>query len=236
MDDCGVILVVDHERRSRLRTALILKPLRQVVTTASDAESALQLAMARRPAVAIVEVELPGFNGLALLRQLVERFDGAVPVILVSAERTTPLDRASGLLLGADDYLVKPVDPGELVARVGSTLRRSLHRSHNGATSGNARWTLSPRERQILGLLAAGNTQRQIAESLVISPKTVGTHIQHVLSKLGVHSRAQAVAEAYRSHLVFAEPDHNLLADENPPRNGRPEAVALPPPAPVPSL
>lgn len=235
MDDCGVILVVDHDRRFRLRTGLILKPLRQVVTTTADAESALQLAMARRPAVAIVEVELPGFNGLALLRQLVERFDGAVPVILVSAERTTPLDRAAGLLLGADDYLVKPVDPAELVARVGSMLRRSLHRSRNGAASGHARSALSPRERQILGLLAAGNTQRQIAESLVISPKTVGTHIQHVLSKLGVHSRAQAVAEAYRSHLVFAEPDHNLLA-ENPPRNGRPEAEALPPPAPVPSL
>ncbi len=70
----------------------------------------------------------------------------------------------------------------------------------NGNDSG-----LSPREREILGLLAEGRTQSQIADELVISSKTVATHIQHVLSKLGVHTRAQAVAMAFRKGLV--EPD-----------------------------
>ena len=71
---------------------------------------------------------------------------------------------------------------------------------------------LSPREFEILGLLSEGLRQADIAERLVLSPKTVGTHIQHILSKLGVHSRAQAVAEAYRQGLV--QPDfaaHDLL-------------------------
>jgi len=62
--------------------------------------------------------------------------------------------------------------------------------------------TLSPREREILALLAEGRSQREIAASLVISPKTVATHIQHLLSKLGVHSRAQVVAMAFQLGLV----------------------------------
>jgi DNA-binding CsgD family transcriptional regulator len=74
--------------------------------------------------------------------------------------------------------------------------------SGNGNGSRNGEVNLSPREREILALLADGQSQKQIAAALVISPKTVATHIQHLLSKLGVHSRAQAVAIAYRLGLV----------------------------------
>jgi two-component system nitrate/nitrite response regulator NarL len=210
MGDDGVILVIDQDRRARTRTELILRPLQREVVCAPDAESALELVEARVPALVIVDVELPGLNGLGLLAQLHERFDDAVPVILTSAERTAPLDRAAGLLLGADDYLVKPVDPAELVARVGRSLRRAAAAS---AGTTPAKGALSPREREILGFLAEGKTQEQIADQLVISPKTVGTHIQHVLAKLGVHSRAQAVAEAYRSRLVTPEFEGHLLDD-----------------------
>jgi two-component system nitrate/nitrite response regulator NarL len=209
MGDEGVILVIDQDRRARTRTELILRPLQREVVCAPDAESALELVDARVPALVIVDVELPGLNGLGLLAQLHARFDDAVPVILTSAERTAPLDRAAGLLLGADDYLVKPVDPAELVARVGRSLRRAAAASPGTPAKG----ALSPREREILGFLAEGKTQGQIADQLVISPKTVGTHIQHVLAKLGVHSRAQAVAEAYRSRLVTPEFEGHALDD-----------------------
>ena len=212
MGDGGVILVVDQDRKARARTELILRPLKHEVACAADAEVALELVDARVPALAIVDVELPGLNGLGLLTQLVQRFDGAVPVILTSADRTAPLDRAAGLLLGADDYLVKPVDPAELVARVARTLKRASSRPQDRAPDSSTK-PLSPREQEILGFLAEGKTQRQIADHLVISPKTVGTHIQHVLSKLGVHSRAQAVAEAYRSRLVTPEFEGHLLDD-----------------------
>jgi DNA-binding NarL/FixJ family response regulator len=203
MDDCGVILVVDSDRRSRLRLELMLRPMGLEVASVADAASALELAYARRPTLAIVDVELTDISGLALLARLLEIHGADFPVLLTSGERTSPQDRAAGLLLGAEDYLVKPLDSTEVVARVRRTLRRSIPPTSTfPAEVWNARGRLSARERQILRLLAEGNTQRRIAEVLVISPKTVGTHIQHVLSKLGVHTRAHAVAEAYRLELV----------------------------------
>jgi DNA-binding NarL/FixJ family response regulator len=129
-----------------------------------------------------------------------------MPVILLASDRNDPLDRVAGLLLGADDYLAKPVDRGELLARVRRSLRRSaLPANGNGNGAPRGVLALSPREHEILALLAGGKTQGEIARELVISSKTVATHIQHLLAKLGVHSRAQAVARAYRLGLV--EPD-----------------------------
>jgi DNA-binding NarL/FixJ family response regulator len=101
-----------------------------------------------------------------------------------------------GLLVGADDYLVKPVAPGELVARV----RRQLERSP--ASGRSARSPLTARERDVLGLLAAGLGPTEIGRELAISPKTVATHVEHIYAKLGVHTRAQAVARAFRLELV----------------------------------
>jgi DNA-binding NarL/FixJ family response regulator len=132
-------------------------------------------------------------------------------VILVSAQRTTPLDCVAALQLGADDYVTKPFDSGELLARMRRSLRRAKGNG-NGSTNGSASKEpdvrLSPREREILTLLTEGKTQKQIAATLVISPKTVATHIQHLLGKLGVNSRAQAVAVAYRQGIV----DSDVLA------------------------
>jgi DNA-binding CsgD family transcriptional regulator len=113
--------------------------------------------------------------------------------------------RAAGLMLGADDYIVKPLDP--LMARMRRSLRRSAKpvetRRAPGRPNGDMP-TLSPREREILTLLAEGNTQTQIAADLVLSPRTVATHIQNLLRMLGVHSRAEAVVAAYRAGLVGA--------------------------------
>jgi len=91
-------------------------------------------------------------------------------------------------------------DPGELLARIRRSVRRMTARDTTGAQNGVL--NLSPREREILTFLAHGKSQREISSALAISPKTVATHIQHLLSKLGVHSRAQAVAAAYRFGLV----------------------------------
>jgi DNA-binding NarL/FixJ family response regulator len=210
---CGTILIVDHDDTSRLTAVQVAVRLGYDARPTPTADELLERLGRERPSLAIVAVELAGpVNGLEVMRQLHEGFDAELPVILVSAERTDALDRTAGLMLGADDYLAKPLDPGELLARI----RRSLRRTPNTASAhGNGHRedaSLSPRERQILELLAAGRTQRDIASELVISSKTVATHIQHILAKLGVHTRAQAVAKAFRVGLV--EPDvraHVLL-------------------------
>jgi DNA-binding NarL/FixJ family response regulator len=105
---------------------------------------------------------------------------------------------------------VKPFDEGELLARVRSALRHSAVPPSNGSQGAPAAEALTSREREVLKLLARGLTQAEIAQELFISPKTVAGHIQRILTKLGVHSRAQAVALAYEHGLADVE-GHGLL-------------------------
>ena len=216
MGDCGTILAVADDDATRVAATQVAVRLGYDVSAAENADLLRERLDDIRPVLAVVEVELPGpTNGLELLRELHDRFGDALPVLLVSGIRTSALDRIAGLMLGADDYIVTPLDTGELLARVRRSLRRAGAPAGNG--SGNGKSTpsvkLSPREREILALLAEGRSQNEIAASLVISPKTVATHIQHLLGKLGAHSRAQAVAAAFNLGLV--EPDvasHTLVA------------------------
>jgi DNA-binding NarL/FixJ family response regulator len=215
--DCGTILIVDSDDDSRLMAVQVAVRLGYDARPTPTADELVERLGSERPTLAIVEVELPGpANGLEVMRQLHEAFDSDLPVILVSARQTDAFDRTAGLMLGADDYVSKPLDASELLARVKRSLRRVSSVPTNGNGNGNGAHAdtsgLSPREREILGLLAEGRTQSQIAGDLVISSKTVATHIQHILSKLGVNTRAQAVAVAFRRGLV--EPDvqaHSLV-------------------------
>jgi DNA-binding NarL/FixJ family response regulator len=144
------------------------------------------------PALVVLDVHLPDISGYEVCRELRDMFGERLPILFLSGARTESYDRVGGLLLGADDYLVKPFAHDELLARV----RRLLARS---ARDDEARqYDLTVREREVLEHLAAGQDQPTIAKELVISEKTIATHIQHILGKLGVHSRAEAVALAHR--------------------------------------
>jgi DNA-binding NarL/FixJ family response regulator len=134
-------------------------------------------------------------SGYEVCRELQDEFGEALPIVFVSGTRTEPGDRVAGLLVGGADYLVKPFDPNELLARVRRLLPAPL-------TDGRTAHKLTPREVHVLSLLVDGLRQSEIAEKLFISPKTVGKHIEHILTKLGVHSRAQAVAVAVREELI----------------------------------
>jgi DNA-binding NarL/FixJ family response regulator len=154
------------------------------------------------PAAVILDVILPGTTGYEICRELRERYGQRLPVVFIGGARTESADRVVGLLIGADDYLVKPVDAEELIA----LLRRLIAKSSGSPSRESAPPSLfaglTTRENEVLRLLARGLVQGDIARELQISPATVGTHIQRILTKLDVHSRTQAVALAYREKLV----------------------------------
>jgi DNA-binding NarL/FixJ family response regulator len=198
-DHCGDVVLVDDDPAFRRVLTTVLERAGYKTVGVSSAEQALVAIAERQPDVVLTDVQLPGVSGYELCRQLKDEYADQLAVIIVSADRSEPFDRAAGILLGADDYMAKPVDPGELVARVWRLAGRSNGRhvsESNGA--GEKLDALSRREREVLDLLAAGSDQDMIAQALFISPKTVATHIQRILTKLGVRSRTQAVALALR--------------------------------------
>jgi len=167
------------------------------VVEAGDGAVALAEARVVRPTAVLLDVNMPRLSGYEVCRSLREEHGQDLPIVFLSGERTQSFDRVAGLMIGADDYLVKPVAADELLAK----LRRILRRNARHAPPGSAK--LTPRELEVLQLLADGCDQSEIAHTLGISRKTVGTHIERLLSKLGAHSRAEAVALAYRLRLVL---------------------------------
>jgi DNA-binding NarL/FixJ family response regulator len=196
---CGNVVVVDDDQAFRRVLISVLQRAGYATLGVASAEEAQAAISNRRPDVVLTDVQLPGVSGYELCRQLKGEYGEQLAVMIVSGDRTEAFDRAAGILLGADDYMVKPVDPGELVARVWRLAGRSNgnHTSQSNGSSGKLD-ALSARERQVLDLLSAGSDQEKIAQELFISPKTVATHIQRILTKLGVHNRTQAVALALR--------------------------------------
>ncbi len=189
---------MDQDARFRASVVSLVQGAGYEAISAGTGEEALFLARTESPHLAILDVELPGISGYEVCRRLREDVH-AIAIVFVSDTRTDSLDRAAGLLIGADDYLAKPFAPDELLARIRPLLAR------NGVAPMPVRpvpvaleAALTAREHEVLSLLADGLSQAGIAERLVISPKTVAAHIDHILGKLGVHSRAEAVAVAYR--------------------------------------
>ena len=192
------ILVVDDDQKFRRLMATVLERAGYSAVEASTGEEAMEAARRERPALVLVDVKLPGIHGYEVCRELKETYGEGLPVFMISGERTEAFDLAAGLRIGADESLAKPLDPDELLARV----RKYAQPGRAPSEGETAVPDLTSREREVLGLLAQGLAQGEIATALVISEKTVATHIQHVLEKLGVHSRAEAVALAHRSGLV----------------------------------
>jgi two-component system OmpR family response regulator len=193
----GGILLVDDDEAFRSFLGGLLESVGYDIRELATGAGVMRAVDEHPPAAILLDIRLPDLNGYEICRQVRDRYGDSIAIVFISGERTDALDRTGGLLLGADDYLVKPVDPGELVARI----RRLVDRpqlSENGASANGKLDALTHREREVLELLADGMTQEGIATRLVISPKTVATHIQRILGKLEVRSRAQAVALVLR--------------------------------------
>jgi DNA-binding NarL/FixJ family response regulator len=210
--DCRAILIVDDDAdfRSLVSTIVGRAGLRSVEV--ASGEEAIAAAKAELPGLVVLDICLPDINGYEVCRELRDEFGEELPIVFVSGERTDPLDRSAGMLVGGDDYIVKPFDPDELLARVRRLVERS-RTNGNGHSKAERPSDLTKRELETLRLLAAGKQSREIAAELMISEKTVSSHLQHVLMKLHVNSRAQAVAVAFREGLIAFQPARQDLTE-----------------------
>ncbi len=207
-----VMLVDDHALvRAAVRQAIAAPDL-AVVAEAATAEEALALAVQVRPDVLLVDISLPGMGGVQLVRELAPRLPDTRIVMLTAS--TSERDLVEAVRYGAVGYLTKDLAPEELSRAIRSAYAGDLAMStrmaarlirrlaaasrHDQAGSDEIGFAdLSPREREVLRLLAEGLTDREIATSLTISTRTVETHVSSVLHKLGVRNRAEA-AGRYR--------------------------------------
>jgi DNA-binding NarL/FixJ family response regulator len=207
-----VMIVDDHPLVRAAVAQAISAPDVEMVAEATSAEEALLSALAVRPDVLLVDIHLPGMTGLQLVRELAPRLpDTRIVMLTVSA---TDRDVADAIGYGAVGYLTKDLMPDALLRSVRAAyvgdlamprglaarlIRRLAGRpqSERLATGDPAIEHLSPRERDVLRLIEEDLTDRQIAESLGISSRTVATHVSSILHKLGVRNRAEA-ARRYR--------------------------------------
>jgi DNA-binding NarL/FixJ family response regulator len=197
MGSGDIVLIADEEESSRTLLGAVLRNAGYESLEAETGDEALQLARTIPPAAAILEIPLPGLSGYELCTTLKVEFGPDLPVIFLTGSRTESYDRVAGLLLGADDYVTKPYVAGELLVR----LRNLLHRRTDPDASRFAR-RLTKREHEVLALMAEGLQHQEIGRRLFISPKTVSTHVEHILRKLDARGRAQAIAIAYRHRIL----------------------------------
>jgi DNA-binding NarL/FixJ family response regulator len=205
-DSIRVLIVDDHAVvREGLRTFLDLQDGIEVVGEAGDGEQAVREAERLRPDVVLVDLVMPKLDGVQTMRALRERVPLARAVVLTSYlddERLLPAIRA-----GAAGYLLKSVQPQELAravrtaaageALIDPAVAARLIEALDSGREDRAE-QLTPREREVLALLARGFANKRIAAELGIAEKTVKTHVSNVLAKLGVSDRTQAALYASR--------------------------------------
>jgi len=200
----SVLIVDDHPVvRRGLRALLEVQDGLEVAGEAGDGSAALALAAEREPDVILLDLKLPGMDGVAVLRELAARGGRSRALVLTSA--TDPASASLAMRAGAAGVVYKDVDPDALV--------RAIRAVHDGnlllapeaagalvrAAAGDARLrSLTGRERQVLAELARGRSNREIARALGVAEKTVKAHVSSVLAKLGVQDRTQAALVAVR--------------------------------------
>ncbi|KPC61821.1 response regulator [Streptomyces chattanoogensis] len=208
-----VFLLDDHEVvRRGVQDLLDAEPDIEVVGDAGTANHALARGPALRPDVAVLDVRLPDGDGVSVCRELRSRMPGLACLMLTSFDDDDAL--LDAIMAGAAGYVLKEIKGADLVAAVRTvasgrsmldpaTTARLMHtlrgEDSGEETEADALSSLSPREREILGLIGEGLTNRQIGKRLYLSEKTIKNHISRLLAKLGVERRIQAAVLASRA-------------------------------------
>lgn len=207
------VLVADDHRLFRDALRAVLEPECEIVGEASDGETAISLASATRPHVALVDIGMPGLGGLAAARRIAERVPGCKALILSQYDDEEYVLEALGEGRAAG-YVVKTDTASELLAAVRAVHagRRYLspsvapvvlaRLSREKAPEQSGAQRLTAREREVLRLIAEGATSKEIAARLRISPKTAQVHRDNLKHKLGLRSTAAMVRYAIKHKLV----------------------------------
>src|SRR3984957_129303 len=208
----SVLIVDDHPVvRRGLRVLLEVQDGIEVAGEAGDGATALALAAELTPDVILLDLKLPGMDGLAVLAELKARAGTGSSRVLVLTSATEPASASLAVRLGAAGVLYKDVDPDALVRAIRSVddghpllaaeAAGPLVRSAGTWGPGVGLDTLTSREREVLAELTKGRSNREIARALGVSEKTVKAHVSSVLAKLGVQDRTQAALLAVRHQL-----------------------------------
>ncbi|MHB2022352.1 MAG: response regulator [Mycobacteriales bacterium] len=215
------ILLVDDQPLLRLGFRMVLEAHEGliVVGEAADGEQAVRAALELSPDVIVMDVRMPGMDGIAATAQITAARPDSKILILT----TFDLDEYAftGLRAGASGFLLKDVPPDEFVAairtvasgdavvapritrRLLDTFAEQLPASAAEAASDPRLATLTDRERDVLGAMALGQSNLEIAASLYLSEATVKSHVSRILGKLGLRDRVQAVIFAYETRLIL---------------------------------
>lgn len=196
-----VLLAEDHTIvREGLRALLSRAPHIEVVGEAADGEAAVRAAAALRPDVVLMDLSMPVLDGVEAARAIVAAGQGAV---LVLSMHDDPAHVAPALKAGARGYIVKGSGLGDLVRAIEDVARgaRYLDPALSSAPA-PAEVAVTPREREVLGLVAKGLSTAEIAAALSLSAKTVETHRANLLQKLSAPNVAALVDKAHRLGLV----------------------------------
>lgn len=216
-----VMLVDDHEMvRMGLRTALELEDDFEVIAEAESGEMAIDLLQSSPVDVVVMDVMMAGIGGIVACREIKEKHDAPKVLMLTSSSDEQAV--LSSLMAGANGYLLKNVRREELLrclratydgeTTLDPTLSETITRQLRELSEGKPRpmltgpeaapgAELSERELEVVGLIAEGKTNKEIAESLIIAEKTARNHVSRILTKLGLARRSQAAAWAIRAGL-----------------------------------
>lgn len=203
-----VVIVDDHQVvRHGLRTFLDIQDDIEVVGEAADGGEAVDQVESLQPDVVLLDLHLPTVDGVEVLRMLRDR--GCPARVLVLTSFTEPSEVVPALRAGAAGYLFKDVEPEALAqalraVNAGQVLLEpdvAAALLAGGAPNDRAA-SLTEREREVLAEIARGRSNREIARALVLSEKTVKTHVSAILAKLGLADRTQAALFAVKSGLV----------------------------------
>ncbi|MBP0029149.1 response regulator transcription factor [Roseofilum sp. Guam] len=181
------------------------------VTTAENGQRALDILDDQTPDMIICDVMMPEMDGYEFVQKVREDDQTAwIPVLFLSAKGQSQ-DRVKGLSKGADVYMVKPFEPEELVAQVESSLKQASRMMHHQYKGGNTEVnfpkvpedvTLTPTERKVVQKVAQGSSNREIAEILNVSQRTVESHVSNMLGKTNLHNRTELARWAMENNLA----------------------------------